>query len=137
MVKYIYLADSKVSNVKPGYFQGIYEACRSDFPHIAAATSEFSGERGTLYFEGGDGHNHYGYAIRPDGELVFVFSTVRGMGDTLVADAVRRGANYLDCFDGHLVDLYGRHGFEVDHREANWTPGEPDVVHMIHDSRVY
>lgn len=54
-----------------------------------------------------------GYAIKPNGELVNVHSTVKGRGDSLVKDAVERGATKLDAFDikGKLPTLYGRHGF--------------------------
>lgn len=121
-----------VDNVKPAFFRKHYENARSDRPQIAEATSPFdpAASRGTLYFEGSDGINHWGYAIRPDGELVYVFSTARGMGDRIVSDAIAKGAVYLDCFDGYLVNLYSRHGFRVVKRVANWTPGEPDVVYM-------
>jgi len=71
-----------------------------------------------------------GYAIRADGELVGVFSAVRGRGDDLVRDAIRNGATRLDCFDGYLPALYERHGFVETDREPNWTPGGPDVVYM-------
>lgn len=71
-----------------------------------------------------------GFAVRSTGELVGVFSTVKGRGDDLLSRATRYGARRLDCFDGYLVDFYKRHGFRVERREANWVAGEPDVVYM-------
>lgn len=70
-----------------------------------------------------------GYALR-NGELVSVFSAIRNAGDEIVRSAVSNGATHLDCFDGYLPKLYTRHGFEETRREANWTPGGPDVVFM-------
>lgn len=109
-------------------FRRSFTDCRTYNRRIADATSEFSHVDGTRYFLTmfGDG----GYAIRPDGELVFVFSTVAGRGDTIVAQAVGQGADRLDCFEGHLTKLYARHGFVEYDRDDNWTPGGPDVVYM-------
>lgn len=72
-----------------------------------------------------------GYGVTYSGELVGVFSLVAGRGNALVAHAVRHGAYQLDCFDGYLPTLYGRHGFTETKREANWDGEEfPDVVFM-------
>lgn len=94
----------------------------------AAATSEFADIPGTRYYVNG----YAGYGVRSDGELVFVHSWTRGQGDAIVTDAISRGARRLDCYDGHLTTLYGRHGFVVTAREPNWTPGGPDVVWMTY-----
>ncbi len=123
------------SNVKPAYFRRHFENARADGRNgslIAAATSPFdpSQSRGTRYFLWSDGVDYAGYAIRPDGELVYVFSTARGHGDAIVASAIVNGATHLDCFDGYLPSLYARHGFVETARESNWTPGGPDVVWM-------
>lgn len=75
-----------------------------------------------------------GYALKNGDELVNVFNNggmaTFGRGQEIVADAVRRGARRLDCFDGDLVRFYEQNGFRVVRREPNWTPGEPDVVFM-------
>lgn len=71
-----------------------------------------------------------GFIVRNGGELIALFSTVKGRGNDLVQIAVQCGAEYLDCFDGYLPELYARHGFSCYKREANWTPGGPDVVFM-------
>lgn len=112
----------------PLSFERVLERVRIDNDRIREATSEFSHVEGTRYFLTMFGDA--GYAIRPDGELVFVFSTVAGRGDTIVAQAVGNGADRLDCFDGYLPKLYARHGFVEYDRDNNWTPGGPDVVYM-------
>lgn len=117
------------SHVKPAYFRKIFEAARQDNPQIAAATSEYDitpAARGTRYYLSG----HAGYAIRPDGELVYVFSTVKGHGDAIVESAIANGATHLDRFDGYLPTLYRRNGFHRVTSLDNWTPGEPDVIFM-------
>lgn len=53
-----------------------------------------------------------------------------GYGGFIVRDAIRSGAEALDCFDGFLPAFYASHGFAEYAREANWTEGEPDVVFM-------
>ncbi len=73
-----------------------------------------------------------GFAISPSGELTNVFSTEKGRGNHIVSQAIKEGAKHLDAFEGHLTDLYGRHGFKEYHRKPNWTPGGPDVVYMRH-----
>lgn len=105
-----------------------FEFARQASRQIHDATSTFTHEHGTFYVLAHD--NRSGFALREDGELVFVFSLVKGRGDQLVAAAVTWGALYLDCFDGYLPTLYARHGFEQVKRVPNWTPGGPDVVYM-------
>ena len=65
------------------------------------------------------------------GELVGLFSTVRGKGDWLMQHAVSDGANLLDCFaEPALLKLYHRHGFTITRSEANWDPAGLPVVYM-------
>lgn len=76
-----------------------------------------------------------GFALKPTekgDELVNVFSAEKGLGrgDKLVSEAVDRGAQTLDAFDGYLPKLYEKHGFKEYKREPNFTPGNPDVVYM-------
>lgn len=104
---------------------------------IDAATSDIDPDiepAGTRYYL--DHVNGAGFAIRKDGELVFVHSLTRGLGAALVEVAIRAGATRLDCFDGYLVDLYSAHGFVETSREPNWTPGGPDVVFMAQPEAV-
>jgi hypothetical protein len=83
------------------------------------------------------------YRLGYNGELSNLFKTgdISHAGDHLVADAVRWGARFLDCYDGPLVDLYRRHGFEVTHTipwDDQYAPegwdyerrGRPDVVYL-------
>lgn len=82
-----------------------------------------------------------GFAIDQDGTLTNAFSLEKGRGDRLIEEAVRLGANQLDCYDGYLSQLYARHGFVEISREKwddryadlQWIKalwGEPDVVFM-------
>jgi hypothetical protein len=71
-----------------------------------------------------------GYAIKPNGELTSVFSSEKGRGNHLVSHAISQGANHLNAFEGHLTNLYSKHGFKEHKREKNWDPKGPDVVHM-------
>lgn len=116
-------------NVLPTTFALYFGAAREVNPKIREATSEFSHVPGTRYFLASEDH-FYGYAVRPDGELVFVWSAHPGHGAEIVEHAITHGATHLDCFDGYLVTLYSRHGFERVTSLPNWTPGEPDVVFM-------
>ncbi len=71
-----------------------------------------------------------GYVVKANGELISVFSLIKGRGNAIMADALRNGASHLDCFDGYLPTLYARFGFREVTREPNWTAGGPDVVYM-------
>jgi hypothetical protein len=75
-----------------------------------------------------------GFGVSADGELIGLFSTVKGRGADLIGAAVANGADKLDCFDGFLPSLYARFGFVETAREPNWTPGGPDVVFMALDT---
>jgi len=80
-----------------------------------------------------DYENQCGFAVNFNGNLTSVFSLVRGNGNYIMVNAKKAGATNLDCFDGYLPSYYKRHGFKVVRREANWTPGEPDVCYMALD----
>jgi hypothetical protein len=98
---------------------------------VADATTpvdEFSLAQGDVYYLSSDLQS--GFVVRADGELVGVFSTVKGRGEWLLSEAIAAGATNLDCFDGYLTDFYGAHGFRVVKRERNWDPTGPDVVWM-------
>lgn len=71
------------------------------------------------------------FAIKDGDELVSVCNAgERGRGHLMMLAAIAAGARRLDCFDGYLPPFYTRYGFRETAREANWTPGEPDVVFM-------
>lgn len=118
--------------VGPEGFGFAFTLARGISDQILAATSPFDFDSDDVsrrdYWLTLDGRS--GFAIDSDDTLLFVFSLERGRGSALVTKAVEEGARNLDCFDGYLPELYARHGFVETRREANWTPGEPDVVFM-------
>ena len=87
-----------------------------------------------------------GFALKPDGDIVSVFSSETGSLAGLMKLAIQNGGNKLDCFDTMLPKIYKKFGFiEVDrvkwneeYKPANWDKeffkqwnnGEPDVVYM-------
>jgi hypothetical protein len=84
-----------------------------------------------------------GYAVKPDGELISVFSLEKGRGEKLLDDAVlNKGAQKLDAYDmgGKLPKLYGKYfdetsrlKFDPQYAPADWDAtklGKPDVVMM-------
>lgn len=115
--------------VSADVFARAFNYARVKFDVVREATSPFEAIPDTRYYLG-DVTLPGGYAIRADGELVYVFTTARGHGDALVRAAIVNGATHLDCFDGYLPTFYARHGFTETHREPNWTPDGPDVVWM-------
>ncbi len=86
-----------------------------------------------------------GYAIKSDGDLVNVFNIgVRGGGEDAVVDAIKRGAETLDCFAPFLPQYYSRFGFKAyeamswddQYAPPDWdyqTYGRPDVVLMRYE----
>lgn len=66
------------------------------------------------------------------GELMGLWSEVRGRGNWLLDHAIADGATVLSCFDiPHLLKLYRGRGFSDVRREANTKgPGFPDVIWM-------
>ena len=120
-----------VRPVHPEVWAEAFDLAREANEQIAEATSPaaeiVAGGEATYLLTADD---LSGYVVRDTGELVGLFSLARGRGNALVAEAVANGADHLDCFDGYLPTLYARHGFREVKREANWTPGGPDVVYM-------
>ncbi len=90
-----------------------------------------------------------GFAIKPDGDIVSVFSDGGGKVHSMLALAVEQGGRKLDCFDTQLPTLYEANGFREVRREpwneeykpAGWSKeqfakfnkGEPDIVYMEYD----
>ena len=105
--------------------------------------SEYQGMR---LFLAQDGKS--GVAIKPDGDIVSVFST-GGAGRAVMELAVTAGGRKLDAFDTILPEFYAAHGFRAVARTRwndefapdNWNKstyaefnnGEPDVVFMVYD----
>ncbi len=89
-----------------------------------------------------------GVAIKPDGDIVSVFST-GGAGRAVMELAVAAGGRKLDAFDTILPKFYAPHGFRAVARTRwndefapeEWNKdtfeefnnGEPDVVFMVYD----
>jgi len=82
-----------------------------------------------------------GFALKPDGDLVSVFSAPGlGRAEALLDVAIANGARKLDAFDegGFLPRLYGSKGFvetgrvpwDPEQKPGVWRGGEPDVVYM-------
>jgi hypothetical protein len=101
---------------------------RTMAPKVKDATSAPQDmPKGARFYLATDGLT--GFGITQDGTLIGLFS-LTSHGSAAVKEAVKRGARHLDCFDGFLPTYYARFGFKVTRREANWTPGGPDVVFM-------
>jgi hypothetical protein len=89
-----------------------------------------------------------GVAIKPDGDIVSVFSNERA-GRSAMEIAIQMGGRKLDAFDTVLPNFYKAHGFSEVARlnwddsqaPADWNKkkfsdfnnGEPDVVFMVYD----
>jgi hypothetical protein len=112
-------------------------------PHLRSYVSSYTADEykamGAKIRVSSDGKS--GYALKPDGEFISVFSSVKGRGDFLVKDAIHNGADHLDCFDGMLPILYGNNGFKETGRlkwDDQYAPkgwdyekyGRPDVIFM-------
>lgn len=129
-----------------GFHKAIGEAkAKSKF---GAAVEQKSPEdyTDTIMFLSDDGKT--GYAIKPDGDLVSVFSTEKGRLPSIMDAATRQGATKLDAFDTGqipgvdkgLTERYGEYGFEEKWRNQwedkykpeDWNPehGTPDQVGM-------
>ena len=136
-IEYDDTSAAELAIVSRDTFKRLFETARRVSPIIRESTSDMDGEpylSRSTYRLSLDGRS--GYVVRPDGELVYVFSLWTGRGDGLVKCAIRDGASHLDCFDGYLPEFYARHGFTEYRREANWTPGGPDVVFMATPERL-
>ncbi|MDH6462074.1 hypothetical protein M2302_002249 [Micromonospora sp. A200] len=118
-----------IIDVTHAVYLAAFVAARATRPEIVEACSKPEEMPvDARYYLAEDGHS--GYGITPDGDVIGVFSTVKGRGDLLVTSAIAAGGVTLDCFDGYLPTLYARHGFRETGRVPNYTPGKPDVVFM-------
>ncbi len=87
-----------------------------------------------------------GFAIKPDGDIVSVFSDGGGKVHSMLALAVEQGGTKLDCFHTMLTKLYEANGFREVRRDpwneeykpegwskekfAKFNKGEPDIVYV-------
>lgn len=99
-------------------------------------------------FQAEDGRS--GFAIKPDGDIVSVYSDGGGKVHSMLVLAVEQGGTKLDAFDTVLPELYSINGFREVRREpwndryrpegwdkntfADFNNGEPDVVYMEYDA---
>ena len=115
---------------------------------FGAAVAVYSVEdyKGMRLFLSEDGNS--GVAIKPDGDIVSVFSS-GGAGRSLMELAVSAGGKKLDAFDTVLPHFYAPHGFVVasrmdwneEFKPEGWNKetfsefngGSPDVVFMSRD----
>jgi len=114
-------------------FKGAFKLAQQVSERIRKATSNWEEtDDADIFFKDYylDYENQCGFAVSFNGTLTNVFSLTKGNGDYIMVNAKKAGAINLDCFDGYLTSFYKRHGFEVVRREANWTPGDPDVCYM-------
>lgn len=90
-----------------------------------------------------------GFAVKPDGDIVSVFSDGGGKVHSMLALAVEQGGTKLDCFDTVLPVIYKANGFHEVGRDpwneqykpegwskaqfAKFNHGEPDIVYMQYD----
>jgi hypothetical protein len=92
-----------------------------------------------------------GFAVKPDGDIISVFSMEKGSGRSIMEAAIAAGGKKLDAFDTILPQFYGTHGF-VEAARIPWNDefspegwdkqtfqeynnGEPDVVMMVLDPK--
>lgn len=101
-------------------------------PMIKDFISDYSPEDFDKFKTFLSGDKKSGFAIKPDGDLINVFSSDKGRGDAIMLDAINQKPKTLDAYDvkDKLPELYGKYGFNEIKREPNWTPGGPDVVYM-------
>lgn len=119
------------NQVSSKQFIAALKDAQDNYKHIRTATTPFTDIQhtfGTTYYLSMNGA--IGFAVSGTGELTSVYSAIKGKGDELMIEAIKRGACHLDCFDGYLPKFYAKHGFTEVRREPNWTAGEPDVVYM-------
>ena len=100
--------------------------------------SEYEDMKATCYLSE---NKKSGYAIKPDGDLISVFSLEAGNGMFIVASAIKNGATKLDCIGKELVRFYNKFGFREydrwtwndEYAPAGWDyeqNGRPDIVLM-------
>lgn len=89
------------------------------------AEADYDGAKCYLSEEGKSG-----YMIKASGEVVNVFSNIKGAGKFLLEHMrYNTDATFLDCFE-HLESFYAKVGFKTFKTVPNWTEGGPSVKHM-------
>lgn len=134
-------------------FVSAISTARDTLGPIGEAVKVYSPEEyaGMRLFVTKDGQS--GFALKPDGDIVSVFSAKgTGNGRAVMETAIAAGGKKLDCFATILPDFYAAHGFRATSRllwndeiamadmpawdkaaMAKFNNGEPDVVFMVYD----
>jgi hypothetical protein len=90
-----------------------------------------------------------GFAVKPDGDIVSVFSTEPGSGYPMLLLATQQGGRKLDAFNTVLPEIYAVAGYRPVSKVAwadeaqpdgwdkelykDFNNGEPDVVAFVYD----
>jgi len=132
-----------VSSAPHQDFVGALEAARTGKygGFLAPTTTDALMDNQALTFLSHD--SKIGYAITRDGDVRHAFNTSRrrGAGTKILSHAKAQGGKTLDAYDGFLVKLYRKNGFEETSRMGwddayapeDWNYdrfGQPDVVNM-------
>lgn len=129
LLQAVITAQVAFDEVYPATFKAALDAAlRSD--KVRASLGDFDEVVDPVCYLSPDGWT--GFVIDQDSDTLNLLFNIgpRGRGAGAVQRAVLEGARQLDCFDGFLPSFYAKYGWKEAHREANWTPGEPDVVFM-------
>lgn len=128
------------------FFNAITQA-KKENPHGAYVTAyganDYTGFRTML-----DDTGNAGVAVKPDGDIISVFSNPtagrKQAVSTLLINALDAGGTKLDNFDGRLSRIYEKHGFipvarvafDRDYAPDGWNyerDGTPDVIFWVHN----
>jgi hypothetical protein len=146
VVKFLEIDQSDLASAQK--FSDAIQQSKNESAHGAAVyvypVNEYQGMRLFLSDSGKSG-----FAVKPDGDIVSVFSMEKGSGRSIMEAAISAGGKKLDAFDTVLPEFYGTHGF-VEAARLPWNDefapegwnketfkkfnnGEPDVVMMVLD----
>jgi hypothetical protein len=146
VVKFLELDPSDQVSAKK--FADTIQQSKDESPHGAAVyVYPVEDYQGMKLFLSDSGKS--GFAVKPDGDIVSVFSMEKGSGRSIMEAAISAGGKKLDAFDTILPEFYGTHGF-VEAARIPWNDefapdgwdknafkkfnnGEPDVVMMVLD----
>ena len=146
VVKFLELDPSDQVSAKK--FADTIQQSKDESPHGAAVyVYPVEDYQGMKLFLSDSGKS--GFAVKPDGDIVSVFSMEKGSGRGIMEAAISAGGKKLDAFDTILPEFYGTHGF-VEAARIPWNDefapdgwdknafkkfnnGEPDVVMMVLD----
>jgi len=73
-----------------------------------------------------------GYCLKPDGDIISVFSIEGGCAKAIMISAIENGGTKLDCIGEDLVNLYSKFGFKEYER---WTWNDEYAPEKWYDFR--